>query len=536
MRGFNHATKPDTSTPIFSGEDASYSSTLDGDTAAMSATTTNRVASSAKVGIDDYLVRFPINERGSVLHELMAHATEIAEVAPDELNFKRPAKQMDGATVAAEIVNTARDENGKLKLRMWRGEYWRYSNGCFAPIANDEVRAEIVRHVNEGYRNAGTNHIAAVEMQVKAATIVPASDAPMWLSKQPAEWSPGNLLIARNGIVNLPKLVNGDDDYLRPNTPDLFTTVSLDFAFNTNAPAPERWLQFIDQLWPDDPQSVALLQTWFGYCLTADTRQQKLLMLVGPKRSGKSTIVRILQSLLGIKNVASPTLASLGERFGLSSLVGKSLATITDARLSGRTDSAVVVERLLSITGEDSIDVDRKHRDLLTVKLPTRIFVVSNEMPKLTDASGALTGRMLLLCVERSFFGQENIELTDQLREELPGILLWAIEGWAQLQQQRRFVQPDRWRAHLEDMEDLASPIGAFVRECCQLAPNYEVAVPTIYSAYQSWCQETGRHPVSQQLFGRDLHAITGSIACSQRTNHEIGKRVRIYQGITIKQ
>ena len=63
-------------------------------------------------------------------------------------------------------------------------------------------------------------------------------------------------------------------------------------------------------------------------------------------------------------NYAAPTLASLGERFGLASLIGKSLAIISDARLSGRSDQQVIVERLLSITGEDGQTIDRNTNPL----------------------------------------------------------------------------------------------------------------------------------------------------------------------------
>ena len=49
----------------------------------------------------------------------------------------------------------------------------------------------------------------------------------------------------------------------------------------------------LDQLWAGDSESIAALQEWFGYCLTNDTRQQKILMIVGPKRSGKGTIARV---------------------------------------------------------------------------------------------------------------------------------------------------------------------------------------------------------------------------------------------------
>jgi putative DNA primase/helicase len=71
----------------------------------------------------------------------------------------------------------------------------------------------------------------------------------------------------------------------------------------------------------------------------------------------------VLTGLLGAHNVAAPTLASLTTNFGLSPLIGCPLGLISDARLSTRADGSVAVERLLSISGEDSITIDRKYRD-----------------------------------------------------------------------------------------------------------------------------------------------------------------------------
>jgi putative DNA primase/helicase len=68
-----------------------------------------------------------------------------------------------------------------------------------------------------------------------------------------------------------------------------------------------------------------------------------------------------VQALLGKSRVCSPTLSSLATDFGKQVLIEKAVALIADARLSGRTDSAVVVERLLSISGEDPQTVARKY-------------------------------------------------------------------------------------------------------------------------------------------------------------------------------
>ena len=58
--------------------------------------------------------------------------------------------------------------------------------------------------------------------------------------------------------------------------------------------------------------------------------------------------------------VVAPTLASLVQNIGLAPLIGKPLAIVGDARIGARADQAVITERLLSISGEDFMTIDRK--------------------------------------------------------------------------------------------------------------------------------------------------------------------------------
>ena len=128
--------------------------------------------------------------------------------------------------------------------------------------------------------------------------------------------------------------------------------------------------------------------------------------------------------------VAGPTMGSLGESFGLEPLIGKSLAIISDARIGQRTDKSVIVERLLTISGEDTLTVGRKFKQAWSGRLPTRVAILTNEMLSLADGSGALVGRFIVLLFQKSFYGRENVGLTNELIEELPGILNWAIDGY----------------------------------------------------------------------------------------------------------
>ena len=115
----------------------------------------------------------------------------------------------------------------------------------------------------------------------EAQTTIPSTmEPPCWLGIPPRAWSPKRLLHARNQIIHLPSLI--EHGRLRiPATPQLFTPAAIDFGFNPLAPRPDLWLQFLDQVWPDDQSSIDTLQEMMGYCLTPDTSLQKISCLIG---------------------------------------------------------------------------------------------------------------------------------------------------------------------------------------------------------------------------------------------------------------
>ena len=444
-------------------------------------------------------------------------------------------------------------------LRFWRGEFHRYRAGAYRPVPDDDQRGELTACVRSEFLRVNETEGAAwrtsegkdkgkpprvrpvtcrligdVLQALRGLCLLPAStDAPAWIDGATGP-DPAGLLPLRNGILDLGALAARRAECLLPSTPLFFTPTVAPFDFDPNAPRPVEWLKFLGEVWPDDPESIDTLQEWFGYLLTPDTRQQKMLFLLGPKRSGKGTIARVLRELVGTANVAGPTFGSLSTNFGLSPLIGKSVALVSDARLSGRSDSAVITERLLSISGEDALTIDRKFRDPLTVKLNARFVILSNELPRLGDASGALAGRLILLRLTRSWFGEEDTHLFDRLKGALPGILLWAVEGWRRLQERGRFLQPKSAAKLVEEMEDLSSPVGAFVRERCRVGSGERVEVCDLYAAWRSWCDVHGRkEPGTEETFGRDLRAAVPALDKTRPRTPE--GRLYVYTGIRLR-
>jgi putative DNA primase/helicase len=335
------------------------------------------------------------------------------------------------------------------------------------------------------------------------------------------------MFACKNGLLHLPAA-----KLLAP-TPEFFGLFASEAPFERDAAPAHAWLSFLDALWGDDAESIQALQEWFGYLLSSDSSQQKILLMVGPKRSGKGTIARVLTALLGRNSVAGPTMSSLGERFGLESLITATAAIISDARIGSRSDKAAITERLLSISGEDNLSVDRKFRQAWIGRLPTRLAILTNELPALTDGSGALASRFLVLLLTKSFYDQEDPSLTRKLIAELPGILHWAIEGYRSLNRRGHFIQPQSALEARDDIEDIASPVKAFIRHCCKVAPGEEVLIDSLWAQFKAWAEQEGRDPGSKAWFGRNLMSAAPGVRRARP--REGDERVNTYQGIDLK-
>ncbi len=415
-----------------------------------------------------------------------------------------------------------------LMLRYWQATFLSWTGSHFESLPDPDVRAQLYAHLGPSARK---RHVDEVLDALRAHTnLTNRTVPPAWVPARADDPAAAGLVPVANGLLRI------SDRVLLPASARLFATWGLPFEYLPDAPPPARWLDFLAQIWPSDESSRLLLQEFCGYLVSGGTALQKALLVVGPKRSGKGTIARVMTSLCGHANVVSPTLASLGTQFGLQPLIGKTLALISDARLSAQADVATTVENILRITGEDQVTIPRKFLPDYTATLPTRIVVLSNEAPRFTDASAALPSRFLVLTTAESFYGRENPRLTTELLEELPGIFCWALDGLDRLLSRGRFTQPAAGAEVVDEMERLASPVRAFVDELCVLQPAEEIQCAELYKAWDDWCKANGRRqPGTLQTFGRDLRAACSAVRTVQKRIKGTGARVRFYEGIRLR-
>jgi putative DNA primase/helicase len=413
---------------------------------------------------------------------------------------------------------------GEMKLVFHRGVFYEWHGSHYRECDDNHLRSKLYSFLEKSFVeqrkklepfNPTAHKVNQIIDALKAGVGQNSrQEVPFWLDDDDEHPDANDLIACRNGLLDI------TSHELLPHTPSLFNLNSLPFDYDAEAPVyPAQWMEFLRQLWPgaDGKQERQCLQEIFGLSLTTITKMQKMFLLLGPKRSGKGTIARVLTALLGADNVVNPTIASLSADFGLSPLIGKRVAIIADARLGEKTNAYAVVERLLNLSGEDDMTVNRKNREYWTGRLNVRVMMLSNELPRVPDNSGAFASRFVLLKLENTFIGREDAELTEKLLTELPGILNWSLRGLERLLARGHFEMPEASQQAIRQFEDLTSPVGAFVRDWCRIGANQQVNVKYLYKMWTVWCEEQGQRPGSNIVLGRNLRAVVPQLQVSGR-------------------
>ena len=478
---------------------------------------------------DDRVVRLRGNATATSAPQPNGHGQDAAPAGRDRVlrsDKGKPIELSGGPYDYAQAFLDARHDHKEGRtLHFYRGAFHAWTGTHYRELTDVEVRTELydflddalVWRVPKGKTTPelvpfkpNRNHVHDIVDALRARAFLSDETAmPSWLGEVPTK---GTVIPLRNGLLDLAT------DHLHGHSPRYLQSYSLPFDYDPCVAEPVQWQAFLEEIWPDDIEARNTLQEMMGLLITPDTSHHKIFLIVGPPRAGKGTILRVIKELLGACNCAGPTLSGLSTQFGLEDLLGKPVAIISDARLSGRQDSAVVTELLLSISGEDPKSVQRKHKTSVTCTLPSRFVIMSNELPKLDDASGAIATRFVTLIMTVSFLGREDHALFKKLVPELAGIFNWALEGRRRLEERGHFDVPQSSKEAMEELKKLSSAVYAFFSECCVQNPQQECTADKVFKAWKEWCDVQGTvHPGTVRSLTRKLRAVFPRLKTDRR-------------------
>jgi len=240
---------------------------------------------------------------------------------------------------------------------------------------------------------------------------------------------------------------------LRPHDPTVLITMVAPVAFDESATCP-RWERFLTEIFPTIPPTpadpdddedkgdpgrseeeaqaiIGYIQCLIGYGLTGSVIEQIIAFFYGIRKNGKSSVLETQAALMGPYWKKTRTQNLMQRRDSgipneIAALRGARTVVANEINQGGKLDESIVKD----LTGNDSITARRLYGEPFTFKPTFTLIMYGNHKPIIDGSDEGIWRRVHL--VPFTYIVPEELrerDLGDQLRDELPGILNWAIQG-----------------------------------------------------------------------------------------------------------
>jgi P4 family phage/plasmid primase-like protien len=450
-----------------------------------------------------------------------------------------PKDAADPHALAEKYILGLRESTGLTDpeqpvLLYFRSEFYRWSSTIWERQEDDLFRANVTAFSQKsGVPKVSCGFVENVIAHLRGICVFGdwSDDMPFFIeSLNPPRSNTKTFMVCENGILDLKAVIKKPSTSPLAHDSRFFTTLKVPWAYNSDAKC-KKWKRFLNQVLPkqnDQDHRQAVLQEFFGYSLLADCRFEKALLLYGPARAGKSTIMRVWEMMLGAGSVSHIPLDQLGQEFRLIDLRGKAANFSSESDHMGRAK-----ENLLKqvISGEP-ITANRKHRPTIELRSFAKLVIACNDLPTITDTSEGVWRRLIAMPFEDVVPPcRVDNQLAAKLAEELPGILNWALAGLRRLLEQGHFTHCERCEETLAEHRTMSDSVAEFLAECVTEDADSELYTQRLYEVYRYFCEARGRHGVRENEFGKRL-----------LRNHNFGKsrattsesRPYIYTGMSL--
>lgn len=305
-----------------------------------------------------------------------------------------------------------------------------------------------------------------------------------------------NLINLKNGIYNI-----NNNKFIK-HSKKYYHTYQLPITYNPDAKINKIEKFLSDVLYKDD---IPLIQELTGYLLYRDYPFHKAFMFVGDGSNGKSTLINLLTTFLGKRNVSQVSLQDIANRqFDVSELYRKLSNTCSDLP-----DVALHQTGLFKmLTGGDYVSAHVKYKPMLEFKNYAKLMFSTNKIPMAKDDSDAFYRRWAIISFPNRFERENcnpNIlkELTTD--EELSGLFNWAMEGLHRLLDNGVFSYTKTTDEIRDEYERKSSPMIAFVKDMVTFTLDSNITKSDLYQAYVEYCTKNKLPPKVNHVFSREL-------------------------------
>ncbi len=264
----------------------------------------------------------------------------------------------------------------------------------------------------------------------------------------------------------------------------------------------QSWLMFICET----PEDIEMLCQFSGLCLTRDTRQQKFLILNGEGGTGKSTVIRMIDKMIGADNISNISLSQLTQRFSAFGLMGKLLNSCADLEIDALSD----VSTLKKVLGEDTLSAEAKGKDAVSFKSYAKLIFSTNELPIVkAERTNGFYRRLLILTMNKVPEKKET-DFFDRLSAEIDDFIRISVKALERLYETKKITESPGSVEAVKRLRCDSDTVEAFLNEKTERVPdNTENRIKKLdlYRSYEAFCQDMERQSLTKQNFYRSMKA-----------------------------
>jgi putative DNA primase/helicase len=290
---------------------------------------------------------------------------------------------------------------------------------------------------------------------------------------------------------------------LRSHNPADLITRLAPVEYDPHAECP-RFKQFLKETL--DEAVISFIKRYAGYTLTGITRERLFAILYGFGKNGKTTLVELLQDVMGDYATNTDTETILAKKY---QGVGNDVAALKGARFVSAAEvekgRRLAESKVKQLTGSDTVTARFLFGEPFNFRPVFKLWLSTNNKPVVQGTDDAIWDRIRLIPFTRRFEGSKaDPKLPEKLREELPGILVWMIEGCLEWQE-HGLEEPESVKAATDQYRQEMDTLAAFLEDRCVLRDHLVAPATPLYKQYRLWCDDAGEKPETQKMFGMRL-------------------------------
>lgn len=288
---------------------------------------------------------------------------------------------------------------------------------------------------------------------------------------------------------------------LIPHDPKYRATNQLPHNFTPGGkpecPELDRWLTFITP----DPDDREMLLEYIGYCMTRDTRQQKFLILYGSGGTGKSTLIRLLEEIIGEENTSNIPLRELSYRFSAFGLVGKLLNSCADIDEAAIKDVSLIKQ----LMGEDKIQAEAKGKNAFWFRSCAKQIFSTNELPLiLSERSNGFYRRLLILTMNRAP-KSPRADFTELLIRGIDRLIYLAMDALETMYIQGSIMNSKNSQDAVNALWRESDTVEAWLYDRCERDIKARTDRTELFDNYSLWCDANESMSLSLKSFYKAL-------------------------------